>query len=392
MKWIVLNILFLSVVSTALAQSGYEPVLTQIETNNTTLKALREQLEAQKLGNRTGIFLSNPEVEFNYLWGSPSVMGNRTDFAVKQSFDFPTAYSHRGQISILESTNAELAYKADRIDLLLKAKIVCIELVYYNALSIEYISRLKNAQQIAEVYQAKLDEGETNIIEYNKAQMNLTAVQYEVARIETERTLLVTELKGLNGGQNIDFTQSTFSDEALPANFDDWYAQVETKSPTLQYVSGQINISEEQIKLSRALGSPKFSTGYMSEKVVGERFQGVSFGVSIPLWENKNKVKQARAQMLANQSMLTDNKVQFYSRIQGLYLKAINLQQSVGRYKSAVSSFNNESLLRKALDYGEISLLNYLMEIAWYYEAVNTVLEVEKDFELSKAELTAVEL
>lgn len=392
MKKIIFSILLLSVISTTKAQNGYDAVLTQIEENSTTLKVLREQMEAQKLGNHTGIFLSNPEVEFNYLWGNPTAIGNRTDFAIKQSFDFPTAYGHRNQISKLKNTNAELAYKTSRINLMLRAKQTCIKLVYYNALAKEYEVKQKNAEQIATVYKTKLEKGEANAIENNKAQMNLNAVNNEIAQIEIERMLLLSELKELNGGKEIDFTQSSYIFSKIPSNFDDWFAKVETKSSTLQYVKGEISISQEQVKLIRALNLPKFSAGYMSEKIVGQHFQGVSVGVSIPLWENRNRGKQVLAQMTANQSMLNDTKVQVYNSLQGLYLKASNLQKSATKYRTALSSFNNESLLKKALDMGEISLMTYLIEIEYYYVAVNNVLEVERDFELSLAELLAIEL
>jgi hypothetical protein len=49
-------------------------------------------------------------------------------------------------------------------------------------------------------------------------------------------------------------------------------------------------------------------------------------------------------------------------------------------------------LLKKALDAGEISLLTYLMEVEYYYDAINKVLEAERDYELAAAELSAVEL
>ena len=332
MKKIIFSILLLSVISTTKAQNGYDAVLTQIEENSTTLKVLREQMEAQKLGNHTGIFLSNPEVEFNYLWGNPTAIGNRTDFAIKQSFDFPTAYGHRNQISKLKNTNAELAYKTSRINLMLRAKQTCIKLVYYNALAKEYEVKQKNAEQIATVYKTKLEKGEANAIENNKAQMNLNAVNNEIAQIEIERMLLLSELKELNGGKEIDFTQSSYIFSKIPSNFDDWFAKVETKSSTLQYVKGEISISQEQVKLIRALNLPKFSAGYMSEKIVGQHFQGVSVGVSIPLWENRNRGKQVLAQMTANQSMLNDTKVQVYNSLQGLYLKASNLQKSATKY------------------------------------------------------------
>src|SRR5574344_556345 len=111
----------------AVVKDRYATVLQRIETNNNTLAALREQTEAQKIENRTGIYISNPEVEFNYLWGNPAAIGRRTDLAVTQSFDFPTAYGHRRNIGDLQSRNADLAYKAERTRLLLQAKQTCID-------------------------------------------------------------------------------------------------------------------------------------------------------------------------------------------------------------------------------------------------------------------------
>ena len=93
----------------ALAQDRYAAVLQRIETNNITLAALREQTEAQKIENRTGIYISNPEVEFNYLWGNPAAIGRRTDLAVTQSFDFPTAYGHRRNIGDLQSRSQKIS-------------------------------------------------------------------------------------------------------------------------------------------------------------------------------------------------------------------------------------------------------------------------------------------
>lgn len=102
MRKLLIGLLLAAMVS-PLAAQDYTAVLQEIESNSTTLKALREQAEADKLASRTGIYLDNPEVEFNYLWGDPSVMGNRTDVSVKQSFDFPSAYAYKGKIAKLEA-------------------------------------------------------------------------------------------------------------------------------------------------------------------------------------------------------------------------------------------------------------------------------------------------
>lgn len=74
--------------------------MQQIERNNTTLEALRKQTEADKLQNKTGITLPDPEVSFDYLWGDPSSIGNRKDFGVTQSFDIATIAGSRRRVAM----------------------------------------------------------------------------------------------------------------------------------------------------------------------------------------------------------------------------------------------------------------------------------------------------
>lgn len=59
MKKIILSIIVLFSVLSVSGQDVYTSVLEQIEQNSTTLEALKEQMEAQKLGNKTGI---NPPI------------------------------------------------------------------------------------------------------------------------------------------------------------------------------------------------------------------------------------------------------------------------------------------------------------------------------------------
>lgn len=137
---------------------------------------------------------------------------------------------------------------------------------------------------------------------------------------------------------------------------------------------------------------PKFSAGYSLERTLGQKYQGISVGISIPLWENKNRVKQAKAGVVAAQAREQDSKQQFYDRLQNLYMRASGLQQTAIAYRESLKALNNTALLMKALDVGEISLLNYIVEIGLYYDTVNQTLAAERDFEKALADLSAVEL
>ena len=87
MKTIVLVITSIMTLLPLHAQHRYREVLSEIEQNNTSLKALRETSNAEKLDNRSDCFLPDPEVGYNFLWGAPAPIGNRKDLSISQSFD-----------------------------------------------------------------------------------------------------------------------------------------------------------------------------------------------------------------------------------------------------------------------------------------------------------------
>ncbi|GAA6242711.1 TolC family protein [Bacteroides fragilis] len=391
MKTIIIIVALLASMSLA-AQENISSILFSIEENNTKLKALKEEMKAQKLGNKTGIYLSDPDVAFGYLWGPPSNIGTRKDFSVTQTFDIPTITGMKSRLANNKNQLVELQYASERINLLLEAKQYAIDLIYYNGLKKELEIRLRHAQTIADAYKQRLDRGDASILEYNKVQLNLSTVQGEMSRVEVERNTLLSELKRLNGGIEILLEENNYSPASLPADFEEWYLSAEQKNPLLQYVKQQIEVSRKEVKLNKAMRFPKFSAGYSLEKTLGQKYQGANIGISIPLWENKNRVKQAKAGVIAAQTREQESKQQFYNRLQNLYMRANGLQQTAAGYRKSLQSLNNTDLLMKALDVGEINLLNYIVEIGLYYDTVNQTLAAERDFEKSLADLSAVEL
>lgn len=369
------------------AQNPIDEILNQIEKNNTTLSALRKSVDAEKIGNKTGIYLSNPEVEFAYLWGSPTVIGNQTNISIKQSFDFPTAYKFKNKISDIKNEQAELEYIKQQKELFLQTKNICFDLIYSNALKAELSKRLNHAESIANAYQKKLDIGEANILEYNKAQLNLLNLQKEMESLEIERTVFLSQLKGLNGGLYIDLTTAEFESLELAPDFEQWYSTAEKSNPILNWLKQELSLNQTQEQLNKAQALPKIQAGYMSEALSTEQFRGVVVGLTLPLWENKNKVKYAQAQTLAIESIEADRKLQFYIHLNTLHTKVYSLQKNLEEYRSLLLAFDSSELLMKALDQGEISLIDYMLELSIYYESVNTLLEMERYLNKTYAEL-----
>lgn len=392
MKIFIISTLIILANISLFARNNIHTVLVSIEENNTTLKSLRESVEAQKLENRTGITLSDPEMGFNYLWGRPNNIGNRTDFSITQTFDIPTISGMRSRLANEKNDLAEWQYKSERMNILLEAKQYCIELIYYNALKKELDTRWQHAEIMATGYKERMDKGNANRLEYNKVKLNLSTVRAEISRIEVERNALLSQLKRLNGGIDMLLEESQYNQPDLPLNFDEWYIQAEEKNPVLTYVKQEMEVSKKQVSLSKAMGLPEFSAGYMSENIVGQRYQGISLGISIPLWGNKNRVKQAKAAVRAVESRETDAKHQFYGQLRILYQRALGLKAIADNYRKTLANVNSTDLLKKALDAGEISLLDYMLEIGLFYDMVNQALEAEREYQKTLTELSAVEL
>jgi outer membrane protein TolC len=373
--------------SNLFSQNIIDKVLAEVEKNNKTLAALRNSADAEKLANKTGIYLKNPEVEFNYLWGNPTVIGNRTDISIRQSFDFPLAYSYKSEISNFKNEQVELEYIKQKKAVFFQTRLICIDLLYSNAIITELQKRIKNAQSIAKSYQSKFEAGESNILDYNKSEMSLLSLSNELELKVIEKNTLLSELIRMNGGVFVEFNESQFLVPVIQSDFEQWYLQAEFKNPVLNWLKKEIEISNKQISLNKAMSMPKFQTGFMSEKVIGQNFQGITLGLSLPLWENKNTVKSAKAKSVAIQSVVDDNKQQFYNQLKSLHAKATGLQKNINEYRLSLNKFDNSVFLYKALNKGEISLIDYIFELSIYYGNVSKLLELEKDLNKTFAEL-----
>lgn len=368
-----------------MAQGGFNEVWSQVEKNNTTLTAYKAYNEAEKLENLSGIYLPNPEAEFALLWGNPSSIGKRTNIALGQSFEFPTVYGHRMKAAKDKNNISDLEYAKLRYELRYQVKEICIRLIYFNALSLELETRYEHAKAISEAYSKMYEKGACNVLDYNKARLAMLNEKKAVETIGVESQELLNSLQGLNGGIPLEYKESGFLPVSVPVDFNQWYAGISKNNPDLSLMGVQTQVKQTEIALSRAMSLPHFSVGYMREALVEEQFQGFVVGMSIPLWENKNSVKKSKAELHVAECQAIDFQTRYLNEMQALYQKALSLQSLSNEYQSILNELNHTSLLRIALEKGEISLVDYLVELSLYYDTINKSLECQRDLQLVMA-------
>lgn len=387
MKYLVFIFILSLSYSPSFAQTVYERILQDIDQNNTSLRTLNTQIDALKVQNLTGIYLNNPEVAYSYLWGKPSDLGKQQDLSITQEFDIATLTGKRKTLANSQNKLVELDYNTQRIQILQTAKENIITVIYYNNLIAQLETQQQHAQEIFALYKKKLALGDATIIEFNRSKVNLANIQGQIAQIHTERERTLGDLKQQNGGVEVAILETEYPLEALPTHFETWYAEVIKRSPILQSLQQEIIVDDQHIAVQKSANLPTISAGFAREKIIDEDFKGVTLGVSIPLWQNKNKVKHARLAKIASEERLKDFQTQAYTQLQSLYQKANNDKKTMEIYRSSIDNSSTNRLLKKALDAGEITLLEYTVEQNIYYENYSKSVEAQQNYQLALAKL-----
>jgi len=384
---------FVMIIATSIkAQENIDDVLSEIAKNNKSIIANRQYWEAKKLQYKTGLTPYNPSVEYEYLVGSPVGAGNQTDFFVLQSFNFPTAYTKKKQVANQQIAKANFQLTAYRQDILLKSKQYSIELIYLNKNQAELTKRLQNAERLYSDYQEKLDKGDASSLEVNKAKLQLLNLQNDFRLNTSQINQFNQKLTELNGGSSITISDTIYPIPPTVPEFDSLINIIESNSPTLKSLQQQQKINLKKVELSKVLRLPKMETGYRSQAILGQKYQGAHFGITIPLWENKNIVKFQKAQVIFSELQVEQHKNQHHSEIQQLYEKYQNLKTILEEYQQLLITENNTELLDKALKLREISSIQYFMEIIYFYNSYDKYLQLEKEYHQVIAELYKYQL
>ncbi len=351
-----------------------------VETNNKELQVLRENLQVQQLENKEGNALPNPEVEFGYQWGVHDGQGDKKDLSVTQELEWATILGKKRSISSAKNAINQLQYETERRKVMLQTDLLVIDLIYNKIMSDESQKRWTIAQQLEVAYQKMLERGEATLLDYNKAKLNLLKETATMQNLSMERDKLESQLKLLNGGNDLEFSSDRYPFEEITESYDSLWSRVEQTHPKLLMAEQSRQLSQKEYSVARAEMLPNLKLGYAGEWTKEENYQGLSVGLALPLWANRNKVKTMKAnqQVVAMQNETLKESMQI--ELKSLYAKMQSQKTLLQQYQSVVSDYQGLELSEKAMKAGKITLLEYLMEQNAYLEMVEAYRAVEREY------------
>ena len=375
------------------AQTSIEEVLRSVEANNKELQATRQQVEAQTLEAKLDNNLPDPTVTYSHLYGNQEGMGFTGEFIASQSFDFPSLYAQRRKWSKLQGENFNKQGEEVRQQILLQAKEVCLDLILLNQQQRLLDLRRENAEQLSKLYAERLENGDANILETNKINLELLNVRNEARMNEATRTAKLQELAALNGGIAISFVDTAYVPVDQPVSLADLQQEVLTADRRLQSLRSAQQAALRQISVSKAKGLPSFELGYrMNPSSGGQRYNGFLVGISIPLFSNRNNVKQAKAQSLYTDLQLESATTVVENELMQLYNRSVALKASIDEYRTELDRQNSLALLNKAIQAGQISMIEYFVDVTTLYQSLQNYMQLQNEYQKVMAQIYKYQL
>ena len=378
------------VAMSAVAQSPIESILQSVADNNNNIKATQQDVSAAQTELSAENCLENTSFEFEYLWAEKQVPGgNKYGFSIMQGFDFPSVYGQRRKL-----INAQNALGASQINyvrqsVLLEARNLYIKIVYLNK-QIELVAeREKIARSLVDMYKTRLETGDANRLEVNKVEIDRLSQSSQLKMLINERQAALADLVACNGGMTLPISAKQMEQYpimTMPASLEEVAAQWQEADANINMIRKQQQVAESFSAVSKEGWIPKFELGYKQAYEVGDMFYGLAVGVSLPLFKTSNEVKTAQARALSLSLQSDVAKAELNAEVSQLYNEATTLSAALEDY-TLLTEQNNRELLVKALQAGQISLIEYMSDIAQLNEAEENRLMLEYQYYLALSNL-----
>lgn len=369
------------------AQSNIDSLLQQIQIANMEIGANKSYWDAKGLEYKTGLTPMNPFVEYDYLFGSPAVLGNQREINITQQVDFPTVYSRKKDLSDELITQAQMQKNIFRQDIVLEAKLLLIDLVYLNAKESQLLGRQQTTAQFLQEYEQKLQQGDASMLDLNKIKLQFLSVKNDVLLLQNEKQLLLTKLAELNGGVWVDFKDTIYPSIVTIPDFETLDSLIEANDPLISLYEQEQRIQEQQVSVQKSLNLPKIEAGYHGQTILDTRLQGIHAGISIPLWENNHKVEAAEANVDYAITNILRHRIEHKLENRRLYDLLEVRQNAMEEYENLLRTMSNTALLDKALRLGEITIIQYFLEQTYFYTAFDKNEQMKREYFKAVAEL-----
>lgn len=401
------------------ADNLFDTLASRLSGASTSLDAASESVKGQQAAVRAEVAPEDPEIEMEYLWPHDRGEKNRWSLGVSQKLpDFRRRAAAGRVVAALDSAGSAQR-QALSADNLWEARKKLIEYigVYKEHIILHEIHQ--NFDSLSTAYERAWKRGESTLLDLNKIRIEHAQAYSADFEVDGRMEALEQEIIALSRGAisadelrqlteypyfHITPTASSFpkghlvdpsgecahpEDEAESALNVDQETLDKAIKQSPQYLSmlAARRAAQAQVELAGKSRFPSLSLGYVHAFEDGRHFNGISAGLTLPVWSRSAEKSSAVADLLALEAENSTAFAELTASVKSDLLKASALKQRLDMFGPAIVCADNLRLLRMALKGGEITLLNYLQEISYFSQATLEYNSVKLEYALTMASL-----
>lgn len=373
------------------ADDMFRSITDSIIANNTALASRRAALESETMKLQADNNLNDPEVEFEHQWGQDNI-GNKWAVSVSQSFDWPGLYRRRSAAARAGADAFSMLYKSEEADLRLRVTNTLIDYVAAREKLAMSNAVKQNLDSIYGFIRKAYDRSDATVLDMKKISLEHAEA---IARLDDAQLAvdnLRHELIALNGGKYIDLAEVTGYPLMKLYDEDHYAAAIEAADPALAAVAGEAETARLTAAAERLRSMPGFSLGYIHNVELGDHFNGITAGVSLPFFSGRKRAAAARAEAISADYRMADYRITAQNRLRADYAAARSYERRLKSYDGMFGDGDNYlQLLYKSFMGGQMTFVTYLYEINYYIEARSAYIDLLHDYNLSLASLNRFE-
>lgn len=389
MKKIIHSIAIMYFIGVGYSYAGvFDNIVDRIVSNNPDVESAMANARAETSSLASENNLSDPEIEGDYLIG-PSSANNRWGVSISQSFDWPGVYKARSMANATASNAYNLMAASTRLEKRFEIT---------NGL-IDYVNEAKNIKLLEEVlhnldtlyksYEKGYSHGEFTILDVNTLKIERVRVIGQLRQWNSRHEDTMRSLSMLNGGNDCAPLVKELDEYPIVRLKDlEYYLSSVEKDPLIKSNSEMTNYSNDMARVASLSKYPGFSIGYTHNYEEGMHFNGITVGVTIPVFSQRHKVQAAKDRALAYETANMAYRVNRTSKVAAAYSRVNSLNEDISLLGPIFETTDNMTILKKSLDGGQISILSYIEGMNYFLLARQDYLDLQYRYNIAVAELT----
>lgn len=368
----------------ASAQNYYDEIVNAIVQNNGTLQSQRQEVNAQKLDAADENALSDPSVEFARVWGRHGI-GNKLQLDISQEFEWPGVYSVRKKAAEYGVSAAMQEVMGAELDMATEIRMLLNELVYVRQQIKATNDLLDNYNLLSKTVEKEMAAGELTVIDHRKIAIEGYKITNDMSDLRIREEQIEGALHGYSSAE-LDLKSVThYPLQQLMAKAD--YLSSIAEDPEVSALALTAQQEEYNARTATMKRMPNISVGYQHQAEMGDRFNGFTAGINLPVFAGKHARRAALERKEAaelNRETLIAKKT---AEVETLYDELEHNRTLMAQYNEVFGDNKYLELLLKAYRGGQIGMHEYISEMQYYNEVTMTYLTTEYNYQQA---LTAI--